>query len=96
MWDQPELLNGPQSPEDGGRTLASGHVTLSTSLVEGEPEAVVHMPHRSPWPFFVSAGMLITFYALLIDVWVVAAAGAVATVFSIMGWLSPRGETQET
>jgi cytochrome c oxidase subunit I+III len=96
MWDQPELAVGPQRPEDGGRALASGHVTLSTSLVEGEPEAIVLMPHRSPWPFFVSLGMLITFYALLIDVWLIAAAAALATVFSIMGWLLPRGETQET
>jgi cytochrome c oxidase subunit 1/cytochrome c oxidase subunit I+III len=96
MWDQPELTNGAQPAEQGGRSLAGGHVTLSTSLVDGDPEAIVHMPHASPWPFFVSVAMLVTFFAVLVSSWTVAAIGGLAAVGSVMGWLFPRGETQET
>jgi cytochrome c oxidase subunit I+III len=95
-WDQPELTRGPQSPEEGGRPLAGGHLTLSTRLVDAEPQAVVRMPHASPWPLFLAVAMLIAFYGVLVSSWGVAVVGAVAAGGALMGWLWPREETQET
>jgi cytochrome c oxidase subunit 1/cytochrome c oxidase subunit I+III len=96
MWDQPELVGGAQLPEEGGRPLTEGHTTLSTSLLDARPQAIVHMPHSTPWPFVVTVALMIFFYALLWKGWVVAAAGVVAVGIALMGWFWPRGETQET
>jgi cytochrome c oxidase subunit I+III len=95
-WDQPELLGGAQPPENGGRPLTDGHTTLSTTLADAQPQAIVHMPHASPWPLFLTLALMLAFYGVLLSSWVIATAGAVAAAGSLMGWLWPRGETQET
>src|SRR5256885_12713650 len=50
VWDQPDLRDGAQPPEKGGRALAGGHLTLSTTLLDGQPRAIVPMPHATSWP----------------------------------------------
>ncbi|MPZ72882.1 MAG: cytochrome c oxidase subunit I [Nitriliruptorales bacterium] len=96
MWDQLELRGGAQPPEEGGRTLTGGHLTLSTSLLDGRPQAVVHMPQASPWPFILSLTLMAFFYALLLQVWVVAVVAVLASAAAVAGWFWPRGQTQET
>jgi cytochrome c oxidase subunit 1/cytochrome c oxidase subunit I+III len=96
MWDQPELRSGPQPPELGGRSLTGGHLTLSTSMLDAEPEAVVHMPHPSPWPLVLTMALTVAFAGLLLGSGLLAAAAAAGAVAGIAGWLWPRGETQET
>jgi cytochrome c oxidase subunit I+III len=95
-WDQPDLRGGAQPPEAGGRPLADGHTTLSTSLADAEPQAIVHMPHASPWPFFLTLALTLAFYGFLFSSWGLAVVGAVASAGGLMGWLWPRGQTQET
>src|SRR3712207_104716 len=96
MWDQPELAEGAQSPPEGGRPLTGGHVTLSTSAVTARPQAIVHMPHASPWPFYLSVAMLVLFFALLLELWSLAVVAVLACAASMIGWYWPRGQTQET
>lgn len=96
MWDQPELAGGAQPPEEGGRTLTEGHATLSTSTLDARPQAVVHMPHPSPWPFILTLALTALFVAVLLDVWAVAVAAVVAAGAGLAGWFWPRNETQET
>ena len=95
-WDQLDLRGGAQPPEAGGRPLADGHTTLSTSLADAEPQAIVHMPHASPWPFFLTLALTLAFYGFLFSSWGLAVVGAVASAGGLMGWLWPRGQTQET
>jgi cytochrome c oxidase subunit 1/cytochrome c oxidase subunit I+III len=95
MWDQPELPGG-QPTDQGGYALDEGHTTLSTSLLDAEPQAIVHMPHETPWPFYLSVCLAALFYALLLDAYAVAVVAAVASASALMGWFWPRGETQET
>jgi cytochrome c oxidase subunit I+III len=95
-WDQPDLRDGSQPEEKGGIELADGHLTLSTSMLDGTPQAVVHMPHESPWPFLLSAALMLFFYGVLIDVPAVTAVGGTAVATAIGGWFWPKGETQET
>lgn len=95
VWDQPELKGG-QPLEEGGYALDEGHTTLSTSLLDAQPEAIVQMPHESPWPFFVTLALTATFYALLLAGYWVAIVSGLAVVSALMGWFWPRGETQET
>jgi cytochrome c oxidase subunit I+III len=96
MWDQPELAGGAQPPEEGGRPLTGGHLTLSTSLLDARPQAVVHMPHETPWPFLLTLALVVVFVGLLIEAWVVAIAGAVLCGAGLAGWFWPRAQTQET
>ena len=96
MWDQPELAGGAQAPEDGGRPLTDGHVTLSTSLLDARPQAIVHMPHATAWPFWFAAALLFLFFMLLLEMWAFAVVAAVTTMVTMMGWFWPRGQTQET
>jgi heme/copper-type cytochrome/quinol oxidase subunit 1 len=96
VWDQPELRDGAQPPEQGGYTLESGHQTLSTSMLDATPQAVAHMPHASPWPFALTLAMTVLVYGLLLGSWVITALGALGTVAGVMGWFWPREETQET
>jgi hypothetical protein len=96
VWDQPELRAGAQPLDQGGYALEEGHETLSTSLLDGTPQAVVHMPHASPWPFALTVAMTVLSYGVLLELLAVAVVGALASVAGIMGWFWPKGETQET
>jgi len=97
VWDQPELADGAaQPPELGGRPLTGGHVTLSTSLLDARPLAVVPMPHASPWPLVAALGLLVFFYGALFAAWFLAAAGVAVFGAGMVGWFWPRGQTQET
>jgi cytochrome c oxidase subunit I+III len=95
-WDQPDLRDGSQPEENGGIELAHGHLTLSTSMLDGTPQAVVRMPHESPWPFLLAAALMLFFYGVLIDVPSVMAVGGAAVATAVGGWFWPKGETQET
>jgi cytochrome c oxidase subunit I+III len=95
MWDQPELAGG--QPEDqGGYPLDDGHTTLSTSLLDAQPQAVVHMPHESPWPFYLTLCLFVLFFALLLDAHPIAIGAGIAAAGALLGWFWPRGETQES
>jgi cytochrome c oxidase subunit I+III len=96
VWDQPDLKDGAQPPEKGGHTLAGGHLTMSTSLLDARPQAIVHMPHESPWPLILSLAMLVLCYGLLISNLALTVVGALGNLLGIVGWFWPRGETQET
>ena len=95
MWDQPELKTGAQPPEMGGRPLAEGHRVLATSLLDAKPEAVVDMPHESMWPFVLTVGLMGFFYGALTRIAVVAVLGGFLSLVSVVGWIWPRGQTQE-
>jgi cytochrome c oxidase subunit I+III len=96
VWDQPELRGGAQPLDQGGYALEEGHETLSTSLLDGTPQAVVHMPHASAWPFILSVAILTLAYGILLDALPLTLAGAAGSAIGTMGWFWPRGETQET
>jgi cytochrome c oxidase subunit I+III len=96
VWDQEELRGRAQPTQLGGYTLADGHETLTTSMLDASPQAVVEMPHHSPWPFALTSAMLIFFFGFLIDAWLVAVLGGIGIGAGIIGWFRPTGETQET
>jgi cytochrome c oxidase subunit I+III len=96
MWDQAELRDGAQPPAEGGYTLDEGHQTLSTSLLDATPQAIVHMPHATPWPFVLTLGLTALFYSLLVDAYLAAGIAAAGSGAAFAGWFWPRGETQET
>ncbi len=96
VWDQDELSHGRQSPERGGHPLADGHETFASSMLDGRPQAVMEMPHESPWPVLLTLALTVMFYGVLLDAYALAAAGVAASGAAMMGWFWPKGETQET
>ena len=96
VWDQPELRGGDQPVEEGGHPMAGGHITAATSLLDAKPQAIVHMPHASPWPFYLALALTLLFAGLLVGSVLLTGAGVLATIVGICGWFWPRGETQET
>jgi cytochrome c oxidase subunit I+III len=96
VWDQPELRDGYQPEEMGGRALTGGHITLATSALDAAPQAEAHMPHATPWPLLLVVAITITVYGLLLGSVLMAGIGAGAVTGAMVGWFWPRGETQET
>ena len=76
--------------------MAGGHITASTSLLDAKPQAIVHMPHGSPWPFYLTLALTLLFTGLLVGSVALSGVGGAGTVVGICGWFWPRGETQET
>src|SRR5438105_3694403 len=95
VWDQPELRDGAQPPDKGGRALVGGHLTLSTSMLDGTPRAVIAMPHATAWPLAATAGLLLGFWGVVFGAWLLGGAGALLFAAGMVGWHWPRGETQE-
>jgi len=95
VWDQPELRDGAQPPDQGGRALVGGHLTLSTSMLDGTPRAVIPMPHATAWPLVATAGLLFGFWGVVFGAWLLAGAGALLFAAGMVGWHWPKGETQE-
>ena len=95
VWDQPNVRGG-QPPDEGGHELATGHETLGTSLLDGKPEAILHMPHESPWPFLLTVALTALFFGVLANLYIVVIATGIASALAVAAWFWPRGETQET
>jgi cytochrome c oxidase subunit 1/cytochrome c oxidase subunit I+III len=95
VWDQPDLRDGSQPADRGGRALVGGHLTLSTSMLDGTPRTVVPMPHATAWPLVATAGLLAGFWGVVFGAWLLAGAGAILFGAGMVGWYWPRGETQE-
>ncbi|MGH2719578.1 MAG: cytochrome c oxidase subunit I, partial [Actinomycetota bacterium] len=95
-WDQPELRDGAQPVEDGGRPLLGGHYTLSTSLLDGTPQVVVAMPHATSAPLWAAFGLLLGFWGVVFSAWLLGGIGAVVFAGGLIGWFWPRHQTQET
>jgi cytochrome c oxidase subunit I+III len=96
MWDQPDLRDGAQPVESGAHALDDGHQVLSTSVVDATPQAVLHMPHATAWPFLLALALTALTYGVLLESPLLAALGTVGTAVGIAGWFWPQGETQET
>jgi cytochrome c oxidase subunit 1/cytochrome c oxidase subunit I+III len=95
-WDHPQLRDGAQPPSDGGRPLDAGHFQLSTSMLDATPEAALHLPEDSLWPFGLTLALTAFFYGLLLGSVIVTIAGAAACLVGTAGWLWPRGESPGT
>src|SRR5207245_5254673 len=96
VWDQPDLRDGAQLPEKGGRPLAGGHLTLSTTMLDARPRAIVPMPHATAWPLAATIGLLVAFWGVVFGAYLLAVAGALLFAAAMVGWYWPKGETQET
>jgi cytochrome c oxidase subunit I+III len=89
LWDQtpaeldPEVVEGVLAlsrPWRGRREV------LRTSVLDARPEAIVALPGPSYWPLITAVVLTVGVVGVLVDWWVLAGAGALATVVCIVGW----------
>jgi cytochrome c oxidase subunit I+III len=86
MWDD-------ASDDKHGRLLhaapANWRGALCVSLRGAKPEAVVHMPGPSIWPFTMAVAFVFLFAGALTDSGILALIGLAGTALALTGWLWP-------
>lgn len=76
-------------PEQRGFDLAEGRELLETSVLDGEPEAVVRVPRESLTAPLLALALAVAFVGLLTELPWLAALGALASAALIAAWLWP-------
>jgi len=76
-------------------TLPDGHLTAETSLLEGDPERVLHMPEESLVPLWLALALALVFVGLIIQVWWVAIVAATLAALALGAWHWPVGRERE-
>ncbi|HLJ22044.1 MAG TPA: cbb3-type cytochrome c oxidase subunit I, partial [Stellaceae bacterium] len=95
LWED-RLEGMGRSRIDRGFALDAGRETLGTSVLDGEPDAILKMPEESYAPLFLALALAVFFSALLARVWWLAGAGLVLTAAAILVWLWPEREIRQT
>jgi cytochrome c oxidase subunit 1/cytochrome c oxidase subunit I+III len=90
LWDQPELRDMGRRVHDLERTLANGHDTLGTTVVDAVPEAVLAMPEPTYVPVVTAVGITAVFVGFLTISYPVIGIGTVAFVAGLLGWVRPK------
>ncbi len=92
LWDQPELRAMNERVIDRERTLATGHDTLGTTVLDAELESILPMPHGSFVPILAAAGLGLIFGGLIAHLEVVIGIGAALLVGSVLAWFRDQGD----
>ncbi len=93
LWDRPELIEHSESGAGYLADPASGRrETLGTSIVDAEPEEVIHLPSNTYQPLVAAFFALIFFAGFLFQLYSVAAAGAILTLGVLFYWAWQTGD----
>ena len=72
-----------------------GKEALATTALDAVPDAILKMPDDTPAPFIVTLAMSVGFAGLLLQVWWLAGAGAIAVLAGLLVWLWPERELEQ-
>ena len=90
LWDQPELRDMGVRIHRLRLTLAAGHDTVGTSVVDAEPESVLAMPEHTYVPLVTALGITVLFVGFLTLLYPVMALGGLVMVLGMLAWLRPK------
>jgi cytochrome c oxidase subunit I len=76
-------------------TLPNGHLTAETSLLEGDPERVLHMPAESLVPLWLAAALALVFVGLILEEWWVSIVAGALAALALGAWHWPVGRERE-
>jgi cytochrome c oxidase subunit I len=71
--------------------------TLITTVLDAQPDAIMHIPEDSYWPLILALGLLIVFVGFLVNLFVLAGLGGVIAFIALIAWLwpeAPRGKEE--
>jgi cytochrome c oxidase subunit I+III len=66
------------------------HETLGTTVIDAQPESIMHMPHDSLVPFFLSLAILVIFIGLLVSQYWLSGMGLLLSTALTVIWLWPE------
>ena len=90
LWDQPELRDIGFRARDVEMTLAEGHDTMGTTVVDAEPESVLTMPEATYTPIVTAFGISVVFVGFLTLLLPIIVLGGVIAIGGMMAWLRPK------
>jgi cytochrome c oxidase subunit 1/cytochrome c oxidase subunit I+III len=94
LWDQPELREMGRRIHDLRRTLAEGHETLGTTVVDAEPESVLPMPEGTFAPIVTALGVAGMFAGFLTLLYPVIAVGGLIFIGGLLAWIRPKEQPE--
>jgi cytochrome c oxidase subunit I+III len=94
-WDLDDRERDAALLARGERTLEEGHETQSTSVLDAEPEEILHMPSESWYPVLVAVVLTGVFAMILLHHYVVAGAIALAVAAVVALWHLDEPEEPE-
>lgn len=95
LWEQHFEEGATRSSIDRGFLLDHGRETISTTVLDGEPEIIVRMPYDTIAPLVLTIGVSLIFIGLLLYFWPLIVSGGIVTAISILVWLWPERELGE-
>lgn len=77
--------------------LANPHEreTLLTTWLDAQPDAVVHIPQDSYWPFVMALGLAVVFSGFLVNQLSIAVLGVLISIIALVAWLWPQAPHRE-
>jgi cytochrome c oxidase subunit 1/cytochrome c oxidase subunit I+III len=79
-----------------GMLLDHGRETISTSALNGEPQAILKMPEDSYAPLLMTIALSAVFVGMLYHLWWFTLAAVLASVVAGVAWLWPRASLGQT
>jgi cytochrome c oxidase subunit I+III len=76
-------------------TLAEGHQTTETSLLEGDPQRALHMPSESVVPLAFAVALALVFVGLILEAWWVSIVAGGLAALALGAWHWPVGRERE-
>jgi len=96
LWEG-RLNESPQrSSLVSGYVLDQGRETLATTVLDAEPDLILKMPGDSYAPLWLSLSLSLAFVGLIVHAPWVAGAGVLAVGASILGWMWPERDLDQT
>ena len=71
-------------------TLATGHDTLGTTVVDADPETVLPMPESTYVPIVTALGIAAIFVGFLTLAYPVVVVGGLVMVAGMLTWVRPK------
>jgi len=96
LWEDRLQESGARSQLRRGMLLDHGKETLATSALDGRPEAILKMPEDSYAPFGATVVLTALFTGLLLHMWWLVIATAIATLAVGIAWLWPKESLGQT
>jgi cytochrome c oxidase subunit I+III len=90
LWDQPEVQEMGHRVHDLQRTLAEGHDTMGTTVVDADPESVLAMPETTYVPIVTAAGIAVAFTGFLTLLYPLIVAGGLVFIGGLLAWVRPK------
>lgn len=96
LWEDRLDEGGRRSSLREGMLLGEGRETLATTVLDGEPDAILKMPEDSLAPLLSAIVLSELFAGALLNLWWPTTAAAVAVLLVTVAWLWPRDSLGQT